>query len=103
MTTSRPSYDNPKALQHRYAHLYVYRLVHWNHGGHLAWHPDKRWTQFDRGWVYTYEQALFLQEEVAKSRRGGREHLLREQYKNGRWFAVGRRIFMYDKHEKGGE
>lgn len=59
---------------------HVFKLIHYSHAEHLAWCPEKKWTQFRNGKVYSYNEA------VDASISG----TLPDE---GRWFAIGCMIY----------
>ena len=66
----------------------LYKFIDCRFGGHTAWHPLFKWTQYNRGMVFTYDRACVLEDDLDnKATNPGME--------NGRWFAHGRRIYLY--------
>ena len=68
----------------------VYKLVHSSHASHLAWSERDRWTQYERGRVFTYEEA----EEIQKMWDDGT--MPSSGMDEGRWYAHALRIPLRD-------
>jgi hypothetical protein len=67
-------------LSYKRATGHVFKLIHVSHPDDVAWHPELRWTQFRRGKVFTYNEAVEFT-------------LGTTMPTDGRWFAIGQMLY----------